>query len=109
MPTGMGEFARVLVGSIGTGVGDVSTVEGVGSGLVLAALLVAVVGIVAAWASPLGTDEKAPNLRQDDLIAYCRTQLTGYTRPQHIDLRDSPPKTPIGKILRRELRDEKKA
>ena len=49
---------------------------------------------------------KDPNLRQDDLIAYCRTQLTGYKRPQHIDFRDSLPKTPIGKILRRELRDE---
>ena len=66
LPTGMGEFARVLVGSIGTGVGDVSTVEGVGSGLVLAALRVAVVGIVAAWASPLGTDEMAPILREDE-------------------------------------------
>lgn len=51
---------------------------------------------------------KDPNLRQDDLIAYCRTQLTGYKRPQHIDFRDSLPKTPIGKILRRELRDENK-
>ena len=66
MPTGLSEFAHVLVGSIGTGVGDVSTVEGVGSGLVLAALLSAVVGIGAAWASSLGTDELAPILREDE-------------------------------------------
>lgn len=66
LPAGMGEFARVLVGSIGTGVGDVSTVESVGSGLVLAALLTATVGIVAAWCSGLGTDESAPILRECD-------------------------------------------
>ena len=66
MPAGMGEFARILVGSIGTGIGDVSTVEGIGSGLALAALLSAVVGIVAAWASSLGADELAPILREDE-------------------------------------------
>jgi len=49
---------------------------------------------------------KDPNLGKEDLIAYCRTQLTGYKRPHYIDFRDSLPKTPIGKILRRELRDE---
>jgi len=46
-----------------------------------------------------------PNLTKDDIIAYCKTQLTGYKRPHQIDFRDSLPKTPIGKILRRELRD----
>ena len=49
---------------------------------------------------------KDPNLGKDDLIAYCKAQLTGYKRPHHIEFRDSLPKTPIGKILRRELRDE---
>ena len=66
LPDGAGEFAHVLVGSIGTGIGDVSTVEGVGSGLVLAALLTATVGIVAAWCSGLGTDESEPILRECD-------------------------------------------
>ena len=49
---------------------------------------------------------KDPNLTKEDIIAYCKTQLTGYKRPHQIEFRDSLPKTPIGKILRRELRDE---
>ena len=66
LPAGMGEFAHVLVGSIGTGVGDVSTVEGVPFGLLLAGILTVVVGVVAAWSSSLGTDEGAPILREDE-------------------------------------------
>lgn len=50
--------------------------------------------------------KKDPSLTREDIIAYCRTQLTGYKRPHLIEFRDSLPKTPIGKILRRELRDE---
>ena len=46
-------------------------------------------------------------LTVESLKAFCREQLTGYKRPQHIEFRDNLPKTPIGKILRRELRDEK--
>jgi long-chain acyl-CoA synthetase len=49
-----------------------------------------------------------PKLTREDIRAYCAQQLTGYKRPQHIDFRDCLPKTPIGKILRRELRDEQK-
>ena len=49
---------------------------------------------------------KDPALTKEDVIAYCREQFTGYKRPQHIDFRDALPKTPIGKILRRALRDE---
>ena len=48
-------------------------------------------------------------LKKEDLVAYCKTQLTGYKRPNQIEFRDSLPKTSIGKILRRELRDEQKA
>ncbi len=51
---------------------------------------------------------KDPNLSKEDVIDHCKTQLTGYKRPHHVDFRDSLPKTPIGKILRRELRDEHK-
>jgi long-chain acyl-CoA synthetase len=43
------------------------------------------------------------------VIAYCKTQLTGYKMPRHIEFRDALPKTPIGKVLRRELRDVSKA
>ncbi len=46
-----------------------------------------------------------PALTQEDMASYCKTQLTGYKRPHHIEFRTSLPKTPIGKILRRELRD----
>ena len=49
-----------------------------------------------------------PTLKKEDLVAYCKTQLTGYKRPNQIEFRDSLPKTSIGKILRRELRDEQK-
>ena len=51
---------------------------------------------------------KDPNLSKEELLQFCRTQLTGYKRPHHLEFRDSLPKTPIGKILRRELREEGK-
>ena len=44
-----------------------------------------------------------------DLIAYARKNLTGYKIPRHVEFRDALPKTNVGKILRRELRDEKPA
>jgi long-chain acyl-CoA synthetase len=47
-----------------------------------------------------------PALTKEEIISYCRTQLTSYKLPRQIEFRDSLPKTPIGKILRRELRDE---
>jgi long-chain acyl-CoA synthetase len=50
---------------------------------------------------------KDPNLTEQELMAYCKTELTGYKRPKHIEFRDALPKTNVGKILRRELRDEK--
>ncbi len=45
-----------------------------------------------------------PALTEDDLRAHCRQLLTGYKQPRKIEFRDSLPKTPVGKILRRELR-----
>lgn len=45
----------------------------------------------------------------DDIIRFCGTQLTNYKVPKQIEFRDSLPKTNVGKILRRELRDEQKA
>ena len=50
-----------------------------------------------------------PDLTAENLIAYCHEQLTGYKRPKHIEFRDELPKTNVGKILRRELRDSKAA
>jgi long-chain acyl-CoA synthetase len=53
--------------------------------------------------------KKDPNLTAEDIIKFCGTQLTNYKVPKQIEFRTSLPKTNVGKILRRELRDEKKA
>jgi len=52
---------------------------------------------------------KDPNLGEDELREFCRDKLTGYKRPKLIEFRSELPKSNVGKILRRELRDEKKA
>jgi len=49
-----------------------------------------------------------PNLTEEALRQFCRENLTGYKRPKLIEFRDSLPKSNVGKILRRELRDESK-
>jgi long-chain acyl-CoA synthetase len=49
---------------------------------------------------------KDPRLTEQQLIEYCRGQLTGYKVPKHVYFRTELPKTNVGKILRRELRDE---
>ncbi|GAA0242026.1 AMP-binding protein [Rhodanobacter caeni] len=51
---------------------------------------------------------KDPNLTIEALKAFCRENLTGYKRPKLIEFRDALPKSNVGKILRRELRDEHK-
>jgi long-chain acyl-CoA synthetase len=52
---------------------------------------------------------KDPSLTSEALIEYCRKELTGYKIPRQIEFRTELPKTNVGKILRRALRDEKKA
>ena len=47
-----------------------------------------------------------PSLSEEEVREYCKEQLTGYKRPRHIEFRDELPKSNVGKILRRELRDE---
>ncbi|QGZ62426.1 long-chain fatty acid--CoA ligase [Paraburkholderia acidisoli] len=49
--------------------------------------------------------KKDPALTDKDVFDYCKTQLTGYKRPKIIEFRNDLPKTNVGKILRRELRD----
>ena len=49
---------------------------------------------------------KDERLTEQDIIDHCRANLTGYKRPKMIEFRDELPKTNVGKILRRELRDE---
>lgn len=49
--------------------------------------------------------KKDPSLTEDELIAYCRKNLTGYKVPKAVSFLDELPKSNVGKILRRELRD----
>ena len=50
--------------------------------------------------------KKDPNLTEQDLIDHCKKALTGYKVPKHVYFRNELPKTNVGKILRRALRDE---
>lgn len=51
---------------------------------------------------------KDQRLTEEELIQFCRERLTGYKRPRHVEFRAELPKTNVGKILRRSLRDEVK-
>ncbi len=53
--------------------------------------------------------KKDPALTEQAVLDHCRKNLTGYKMPKHIEFRAELPKTNVGKILRRALRDEKKA
>jgi len=48
---------------------------------------------------------KDPALTEADLMEYCRQHLTGYKKPKYIEFRAELPRSNIGKILRRALRD----
>ena len=50
--------------------------------------------------------KKDPDLTDEQVRAYCKENLTGYKQPKVIEFRAELPKTPVGKILRRELRDK---
>jgi len=53
--------------------------------------------------------KKDPALTEKDIFEHCKEQLTGYKRPKYVEFRTELPKTNVGKILRRALRDEKNA
>ncbi|MEK8085144.1 AMP-binding protein [Aquabacterium sp. A3] len=57
----------------------------------------------AVWAYVVKRDD---SVTEAELMAHCRAELTAYKMPVRIHFRDELPKTPIGKILRRELRNE---
>jgi long-chain acyl-CoA synthetase len=57
--------------------------------------------LVAAYVVP-----REPGLTEEELRAFCRENLTGYKVPRRIEFRESLPKTNVGKVLRRALRDE---
>jgi long-chain acyl-CoA synthetase len=50
--------------------------------------------------------KKDQSLSEADVRAFCEANLTGYKRPKIVEFRTELPKTPVGKILRRELRDK---
>ena len=52
---------------------------------------------------------KDPQLTEKDVLEHCKKELTGYKRPKYVEFRSELPKTNVGKILRRALREEKKA
>jgi long-chain acyl-CoA synthetase len=49
--------------------------------------------------------KKDPALTAEDIKAHCKTNLTGYKQPRYVEFRSELPKSNVGKILRRELRD----
>ena len=49
--------------------------------------------------------KRSPGLTEESLQAYCKENLTGYKRPRHIEFTQELPKTNVGKVLRRALRD----
>ena len=53
--------------------------------------------------------KKDPQLTEQDVLEHCKKELTGYKRPKYVEFRADLPKTNVGKILRRALREEKKA
>jgi len=53
--------------------------------------------------------KKDPALTAEQVLDFCKHELTAYKKPKYIEFRDELPKTNVGKILRRQLRDEKQA
>ena len=51
--------------------------------------------------------KKDPSLTETQVREFCKANLTGYKQPKVVEFREEMPKTPVGKILRRELRDKK--
>ncbi len=52
--------------------------------------------------------KKDPGVDEQAIVAHCKANLTGYKVPRQVEFRETLPKSPIGKILRRELRDAPK-
>jgi long-chain acyl-CoA synthetase len=53
--------------------------------------------------------KKDPQLTEQDVLEHCKRELTGYKRPKSVEFRSELPKTNVGKILRRALREDRKA
>ena len=71
---------------------------------VLEAAAVGVTDPVSGEAVKLFVVRKDPALTAEQVIQHFRENVTGYKIPKHVEFRDTLPKSPVGKILRRELR-----
>ena len=80
----------------------VSTMDGV-----LECACVGVIDEKSGEAVKLVIVKKNPDLTEADVRAFCKENLTGYKQPRVVEFRTELPKTPVGKILRRELRDKR--
>lgn len=80
----------------------VSTMDGV-----LECACVGVIDEKSGEAVKLVIVKKNPELTEADVRAFCKQNLTGYKQPKVVEFRTELPKTPVGKILRRELRDKR--
>ena len=56
---------------------------------------------------PFVVERAVAGITEADVRAFCEVNLTGYKQPKVVEFRTELPKTPVGKILRRELRDKK--
>jgi long-chain acyl-CoA synthetase len=50
--------------------------------------------------------KKDPSLTEEEVLLYCKENITNYKRPKHVEFRDELPKSNVGKILRRHLRED---
>jgi len=50
--------------------------------------------------------KKNENVAEDEIMAYCRSRLAGFKRPRSVVFIDSLPRNPMGKILKKELREK---
>ncbi|NLD69905.1 MAG: long-chain-fatty-acid--CoA ligase [Limnobacter sp.] len=73
---------------------------------VLEAAAVGVPDEISGEAVKLYVVPKDPGLSERDLLKFCADNLTGYKKPKYVEFRSELPKSNVGKILRRELRDE---
>ena len=53
----------------------------------------------------VGGGKNEPSWCREDILEHCKENLTGYKRPRHIEFMDALPKSNVGKILRKDLRD----
>ncbi|MES2954530.1 MAG: long-chain-fatty-acid--CoA ligase [Pseudomonadota bacterium] len=96
----------ILVSGFNVYPNEVEDVVG-GMGGVMECACVGVVDDKSGEAVKLVIVKKNPDLTEAQVREFCKTNLTGYKQPKVVEFRTELPKTPVGKILRRELRDKK--